>query len=118
MASVAAGLGVLGSGPAPNVPFWRREALAIGGRRGVVGEPGPQAVAIRLSGVWRDGVPAGGAAAWLAFYAVSVETLAFLFSDIEGSTALLGRLGDRRISAGAGRSSCADPVGVGVQGHV
>ena len=29
-----------------------------------------------------------------AFYAVSVETLAFLLSDIEGSTALLGRLGD------------------------
>ncbi len=30
----------------------------------------------------------------LAFYAVSVETLTFLFTDIEGSTALLGRLGD------------------------
>jgi predicted ATPase/class 3 adenylate cyclase len=30
----------------------------------------------------------------LAFYAVSVATLAFLFTDIEGSTALLGRLGD------------------------
>jgi predicted ATPase/class 3 adenylate cyclase len=29
-----------------------------------------------------------------AFYAVSVETLTFLFTDIEGSTALLGRLGD------------------------
>jgi predicted ATPase/class 3 adenylate cyclase len=29
-----------------------------------------------------------------AFYAVSVETLAFLFTDIEGSTALLQRLGD------------------------
>ena len=33
-------------------------------------------------------------AAWQAFYAVSVETLAFLFTDIEGSTALLGRVGD------------------------
>jgi predicted ATPase/class 3 adenylate cyclase len=30
----------------------------------------------------------------LAFYAVSVETLTFLFTDIERSTALLGRLGD------------------------
>jgi predicted ATPase/class 3 adenylate cyclase len=30
----------------------------------------------------------------LAFYAVYVETLTFLFTDIEGSTALLGRLGD------------------------
>ena len=30
----------------------------------------------------------------LAFYAVSVETLTFLFTDIEGSTALLGRLGE------------------------
>ncbi len=29
-----------------------------------------------------------------AFYALRVETLAFLFTDIEGSTALLGRLGD------------------------
>jgi len=29
-----------------------------------------------------------------AFYAVSVETLTFLFTDIEGSTALLGRLGE------------------------
>ena len=49
-----------------------------------------------LSGgrVWRDGVPAGSAAAWPAFYAVGVETLTFLFTDIEGSTALLGRLGD------------------------
>ena len=44
--------------------------------------------------VWRDGVPAGSAAAWLAFYAVGVETLTFLFTDIEGSTALLGRLGE------------------------
>jgi len=34
--------------------------------------------------------------AWpgLAFYAGEVETLTFLFTDIEGSTALLGRLGD------------------------
>jgi predicted ATPase/class 3 adenylate cyclase len=39
-------------------------------------------------------VPAGSAAGWPAFYAVSVETLTFLFTDIEGSTALLGRLGD------------------------
>jgi class 3 adenylate cyclase len=30
----------------------------------------------------------------LAFYAVSVETLTFLFTDIEGSTALLRRLGE------------------------
>jgi predicted ATPase/class 3 adenylate cyclase len=29
-----------------------------------------------------------------AFYALGVETLTFLFTDIEGSTALLGRLGD------------------------
>jgi class 3 adenylate cyclase len=47
----------------------------------------------RGAGVWRDGVPAGRAAAWPAFYAVGVETLTFLFTDIEGSTALLRRLG-------------------------
>jgi hypothetical protein len=39
-------------------------------------------------------VAASGAAAWPGFYAVYVETLAFLFTGIEGSTALLGRLGD------------------------
>ena len=39
-------------------------------------------------------MPAGRAAAWLAFYAVGVETLTFLFTDIERSTALLGRVGD------------------------
>jgi len=39
-------------------------------------------------------MPAGSAAAWPAFYAVSVETLTFLFTDIEGSTVLLGRVGD------------------------
>jgi class 3 adenylate cyclase len=39
-------------------------------------------------------MPAGSAAAWPAFYAVSVETLTFLFTDIEGSTVLLGRLGE------------------------
>jgi predicted ATPase/class 3 adenylate cyclase len=37
--------------------------------------------------------PAAAAAAWSAFYAGGVETLTFLFTDIEGSTALLGRLG-------------------------
>ena len=30
---------------------------------------------------------------WLGFYAVRVETFTFLFTDIEGSTALLGRVG-------------------------
>ncbi len=30
---------------------------------------------------------------WLAFYAVAVATFTFLFTDIEGSTALLGRVG-------------------------
>jgi predicted ATPase/class 3 adenylate cyclase len=39
---------------------------------------------------WLRAVPP----AWLAFYAVSVETLTFLFTDIEGSTALLGRVGE------------------------
>jgi len=34
------------------------------------------------------------AAAWPGFYALGVETLTFLFTDIEGSTALLGRVGD------------------------
>jgi class 3 adenylate cyclase len=38
--------------------------------------------------------PAAAVAAWQAFYAGWVETLAFLFTDIEGSTALLGRVGD------------------------
>src|ERR1700691_3260612 len=39
-------------------------------------------------------MPAGSAVPWPAFYAVSVETLTFLFTDIEASTALLGRLGN------------------------
>jgi predicted ATPase/class 3 adenylate cyclase len=39
-------------------------------------------------------VHAGRAAAWLAFYAGGVETLTFLFTDVEGSTALLRRVGD------------------------
>ena len=42
--------------------------------------------------VWRDGVPGGRRRP--AFYALGVETLTFLFTDIEGSTALLGRMGD------------------------
>jgi class 3 adenylate cyclase len=46
------------------------------------------------AGVWGDRVHAGRAAAWSAFYAVGVETFTFLFTDIEGSTALLGRVGD------------------------
>ena len=50
--------------------------------------------AIQASGAWCDGVPAGSAATGLHFYAMYVETLTFLFTDIEGSTALLGRLGD------------------------
>ena len=47
------------------------------------------------AGAWRDGV-LGGSCRGLAraFYALGVETLTFLFTDIEGSTALLGRLGD------------------------
>src|SRR5580704_1532602 len=36
---------------------------------------------------------AGPSAGW-PFYAVGVETFTFLFTDIEGSTALLGRLGE------------------------
>jgi predicted ATPase/class 3 adenylate cyclase len=39
-------------------------------------------------------MPVGCATAGTYFYAVSVETLTFLFTDIEGSTALLGRLGE------------------------
>jgi hypothetical protein len=34
----------------------------------------------------------------LAFYAVFVKTFTFLFIDIEGSTALLRRLGSRRLT--------------------
>jgi class 3 adenylate cyclase len=58
-------------------------------------------------GRWLASRPAGGLGGWswwrarrrlpppgLAFYAGGVETLAFLFTDIEGSTALLGRLGE------------------------
>ena len=60
----------------------------------VASEPGQQPGAIRVSGSGLVArllaVPRPG----LAFYAVSVETLTFLFTDIEGSTALLGRLGD------------------------
>ena len=39
-------------------------------------------------------MPAGSAAALPVFYAGRVETLTFLFTDIEGSTALLGRVGE------------------------
>src|ERR1700691_2262475 len=39
-------------------------------------------------------MPAGSAVPWPAFYAVSVETLTFLFTAIEGCTPLLGRLGN------------------------
>ena len=39
---------------------------------------------------WLQAVPPAGR----PFYAGRVETLTFLFTDIEGSTALLGRLGD------------------------
>ena len=39
-------------------------------------------------------MPAGSAAAGPHFYAVYMETLTFLFTDIEGSTALLRRLGE------------------------
>jgi hypothetical protein len=51
-------------------------------------------VAIRVVGgagarAWLNGV----AAACAVSYAVGTETLTFLFTDIEGSTALLGRLG-------------------------
>jgi len=38
---------------------------------------------------WLLAVPPG-----LAFYAVSVGKLTFVFTDIEGSTALVGRLGE------------------------
>jgi hypothetical protein len=45
--------------------------------------------------VWHDGVPRRQLPPpGPAFYPVVVETLTFLFTDIEGSTALLGRLGD------------------------
>ena len=45
--------------------------------------------------IWGDGVAAGSCrqAGW-PFYAGGVQTLTFLFTDIEGSTALLGRLGE------------------------
>ena len=38
-------------------------------------------------------LPVSAAGRWLAFYAVPVETFTFLFTDIEGSTALLRRVG-------------------------
>ena len=60
----------------PNSSFWRREALAIG--------------ALRAGGQRAGQLPWPGP----AFYAVGVETLTFLFTDIEGSTALLQRVGD------------------------
>jgi predicted ATPase/class 3 adenylate cyclase len=44
--------------------------------------------------VWVMVCPAAAAVAWSAFYAGGVETLTFLFTDIEGSTALLRRLGE------------------------
>jgi class 3 adenylate cyclase len=59
----------------------------------VISEPGQQPGGYRAA-VWRNGVAARRAAAWSAFYAVSVETLTFLFTDIESSTALLRRVGD------------------------
>jgi class 3 adenylate cyclase/tetratricopeptide (TPR) repeat protein len=41
----------------------------------------------------RGSAAAGSCGRWLGFYAVLVETFTFLFTDIEGSTALLGRVG-------------------------
>lgn len=49
----------------------------------------PAAGAIRVGGSGVMVCPAAAAAAWSAFYAGGVETLTFLFTDIEGSTALL-----------------------------
>ena len=78
----------------------RAELLVLAGSVSAWGTPGWVIGAPVSSGAhpgeraWRDGVPAGCAAAGPRFYAVYVETLTFLFTDIEGSTALLGRLGD------------------------
>ena len=47
-----------------------------------------------MSRVRLDDVPAGSGTAGTGLYAVSVGTLTFLFTDIEGSTALLRRLGE------------------------
>ena len=60
----------------------------------VISEPGQQPGGHPGGQVWRNGVAARRAAAWRGFYAVSVETLTFLFTDIESSTALLRRVGD------------------------
>ena len=63
-------------------------------RRAGAGELGQQPGDLGLGGsgvmAWLLAVPPPG----LAFYAVSVETLTFLLTDIEGLTALLGRLGE------------------------
>ena len=74
----------------------RAELLVLAGSVGAWGTPWRVIGAPTHPGerAWRDGVPAGCAAAGPRFYAVYVETLTFLFTDIEGSTALLGRLGD------------------------
>jgi class 3 adenylate cyclase len=49
----------------------------------------------------------------LGFYAVPVGMFAFLFTDIEGSTALSQRMGGGRLRPGSGRPSWADPVCAG-----
>ena len=83
----------VGGGPEPAVGQrsqpWRQPDRPQGhgpaaGRCAAPVRPGPGAV---------RGGRAGPARAWLAFYAVPVETFTFLFTDIEGSTALLGRVG-------------------------
>src|SRR5580704_3155065 len=56
-------------------------------------------------------LPLSAGVGWLAFYAVSVETFTFLFTDIEGSTALRpgpGAAAHTGRRQGGGRSRAAD----------
>lgn len=85
---------VLGGRAAPNSSFWRREALATGHARVDNQRVDQQPWAIRVGGsgliVRLLAVPPAG----YPLYAGGVETLTYLFTDIEGSTALLASMGD------------------------
>jgi hypothetical protein len=88
--------------PAGEIGFYRNPAWgppvreADGSAHARAGGPVSSRSAAETIGVSRvrlDDVPAGSGTAGTGLYAVSVGTLTFLFTDIEGSTALLRRLG-------------------------
>src|ERR1700746_3490521 len=71
-----------------NARRWRERPR----RSGIM--PSPKGAVVFGHRHYADGQAATGICGrWRAFYAVSVETCTFLFTDIEGSTSLLQRVG-------------------------